>query len=129
MKWHCLHCFANTNYFEDDAYKYWTNLSFFPNPNFEFGDGCIKITILSHGNFCVLVEKLNQFSDEYEMCGTYVTSNCRKTYDPVEFVTLIKESQYAYFMKPIVNLFDSHTYRKQEALRFLLDLKEKVVVN
>jgi hypothetical protein len=100
---------------------------FFSKPNFEFGDGCVKITILSHDNLCVLVEKLNRFSDEYKMCGIYVASNCRKTYDPVEFVTLIKESQHAYFMKPVVNLFNSHTSRKQEALHFLLDLKKKVV--
>ncbi len=108
--------------FENEAYGYWSNLQSWSDRNGTrkpIGDGYIKITWISGGGF--LIERATPFGREDSMRGEFVSSNCKKTYDPVEFVLLLNGCTGLSLLKPLLDTFDAHAQRKETALRIMDD--------
>ena len=107
------------------AYRHWSNLLSWSDNNVEklpISDDTTKITWIE-GFGLFIVERSLPFRMESQMCGEYVSSHCRKTYDPVEFVTLIdatpnsREGTRA--LLPLISSFNAHESRKRKAIDML----------
>lgn len=102
--------------FERDAYRVWSNLATWDGPwpaRRPLSDGQVKVLCASEFPLCLLVERRDDFP--HDLVGEFVSRSARKTCDPCEFVDLVRVSEHAHQLGPIIRLFDAHPDRVAEA--------------